>query len=109
MHTGTSAEGNDMLSKLHEIYLAFLWEFPDVQYTSWNPGLVQFLCTVHQNVLFLLHASAFNEKYKDLIQLLVCNTENRVCMPMICTQCPPQEKLIQLLLYNFDETVKFSQ
>ena len=44
------------------------------------------VCVIHQNMKLLLALVRLG--YKDLIQYLVCDTENQNCMIRRCKNCP---------------------
>lgn len=75
---------------LREIYSCFKWEYLDVKLgfskfcclkPKWcvlagSAGTYTvFVCSIHQNVKLLLDTTTIEESFKDLIKLLVCNTE----------------------------------
>ena len=45
------------------------------------------VCTIHQNVILLLHAAQIEESYKDLLKMAVCDDHNKDCMLQRCS-CP---------------------
>ena len=55
------------------------------------------VCTIHQNVVLLIHAAHLEESYKDLLSLAVCCVDNRDCMLQRCTRCPGLGTVLQLL------------
>jgi len=70
------------------------------------------VCTIHQNVVLLIHATQIEESYKDLLSLAFCSTDNRDCMLQHCTECPGFEIVLQLLQSKFkdlDEVIYFKQ
>lgn len=64
------------------------------------------VCKSHQNVKLLLHALSFLEDYRDIIESIVCDSQNRKCMLRLCTSCPKLddiiEKITKKLLENMD-------
>ena len=61
------------------------------------------VCTYHQNGKLLVDVIKWDETYKDLFKLLVCNTENAECMLYRCSNCPRIEALIAHLKYQLKE------
>lgn len=51
----------------------------------------------------LLSACEIEETYQELIEYLVCSTDNKDCMLRHCTECPNNRKLKQFLKDKFDE------
>ena len=72
------------------------------------------VCSIHQNVKFLLDAIKIEESYKDLIKMLVCNVENSECMLRHCDNCLFDDALIEYLTaklsedYDLDEEIIIS-
>jgi len=46
------------------------------------------VCKSHQNTQLLVHAANINKSYKELIEMMVCSTENKMCMIHRCPNCP---------------------
>jgi len=46
------------------------------------------VCKSHQNTQLLVHAANINRSYKELIEMMVCSTENKMCMIHRCPNCP---------------------
>ena len=70
------------------------------------------VCQKHQNSI--LAALAVDLEYKNLMKLIVCNTENRICMIHRCDSCPGKEALLKFLQNSFtdlepDNTIIFQQ
>ena len=61
------------------------------------------VCMIHRNIILLLQASNIEETYKELIQYLVCNINNKDCMLRHCEKCPPKENLKKFLYEKFEE------
>ena len=61
------------------------------------------VCTIHQNVVLTLHAAGTEETYKNLLDLMVCNAENRNCMLQRCPNCPGLEPIKALLCSKFED------
>ena len=58
------------------------------------------VCQKHQNSI--LACLALDLDYKSLMKLIVCNTDNRICMVHRCESCPGKEVLLEYLKSNFD-------
>lgn len=61
------------------------------------------VCTIHQNVILMIHATHFDESYKDLTKMLVCENPSRDCMLRHFNLCPPKEILTSFLLTKFED------
>ena len=46
------------------------------------------VCTVHQNLKLMLSAIGLDSKYHDLIEMIACNHDAKVCMVHLCEKCP---------------------
>lgn len=46
------------------------------------------VCTHHQNTQLLVHAANIDKTYKELMGMMVCNTESKMCMIHRCPNCP---------------------
>ena len=44
-------------------------------------------CTAHQNLKLMLTAVKLDKVYHELIQMIVCSSENKVCMTHMCEKC----------------------
>lgn len=51
------------------------------------------VCPYHQNVKLMIDGAKLAVDYKDLIDLIVCNSENYSCMVGKCEECPGKEVL----------------
>ena len=70
------------------------------------------VCQKHQSSY--LAALAVDLEYKNLMKLIVCNTENRICMIHRCDSCPGKEALLGFLQNSFtdleaDDKIIFQQ
>uniref|UniRef100_A0A6P7GVN1 Uncharacterized protein LOC114343446 n=1 Tax=Diabrotica virgifera virgifera TaxID=50390 RepID=A0A6P7GVN1_DIAVI len=61
------------------------------------------VCKYHQNVKLMIAGANLNTDYKDLIDLLVCNSESSECMLDLCELCPGRQFLIELLGTETDD------
>ena len=55
------------------------------------------VCTQHQNTILLCNAANLKWSYKDLMSMIVCSTENKMCMVNRCVNCPGKEVLQNFL------------
>ena len=55
------------------------------------------VCSTHQNATLLVDAIDWECTYKDLIEKLVCDTDNRMCMMHHCESCPVSAALEKFL------------
>ena len=70
------------------------------------------VCTIHQNVILLLHAAQTEETYEDLIGMAVCSLKNKDGMLQRCVQCPGFQTVRSHLLQKYkdtDEQISFKQ
>ena len=114
-----------VLCNLHELYVAFKEQNPDVKV-----GFSKFcalrakscviagksgthsvcVCTIHQNAVLLVDALDWDITYKDLMSKIVCDTSDRVCMMHRCENCPGKAALNDFLneeLSDFDSDEEF--
>ena len=61
------------------------------------------VCAIHQNVKLMTHAVPSNDTYKNLLQKLVCDTDNRACMMKQCDKCLGIIKLCDYLTDIFHD------
>ena len=69
-------------------------------------------CTIHQNVILLADATKTGLSYKDMIKMIVCDSENIMCMLHRCPSCPGSNNLQSFLDSHFsdlDYEVTFQQ
>ena len=71
------------------------------------------VCEYHQNAKLMAFAIPGVTDYKDLIETVVCDIENRDCMLHSCENCPSIDELKNFLTTKFEEIdnkdVKFKQ
>ena len=113
-----------MLCNLHELYVAFKEQNPDVKvfskFCSLHPKSCVVagksgthslcVCTMHQNAVLLVDALDWDVTYKDLISKVVCGSTNRKCMIHRCENCSGKETLRTFSneeLTEFDKDKKF--
>ena len=70
------------------------------------------VCAIHQNAVLL--CGAIDKKHNELLQHLVCDTENKICMVHTCQNCPGVDGLLNKLMEMFsdmddEESVHFQQ
>ena len=61
------------------------------------------VCELHQNVKLLVDVIPIQADYKDLLQRLVCNTDDRKCMIHLCDSCSGKEGLQAYLNEVFEQ------
>ena len=116
-----------ILCTLKELYLAFKESNPEVKVgfskfctlrPKWCVGAGSSgshsvcVCTIHQNVILLLHAAQLEEAYKELIGMMVCSEDIRDCMLQKCENCPGDAVVQELLESKFedrDEIIEIKQ
>ena len=54
---------------------------------------IQFVCTIHQNAVLVVHAIDWDVTYRDLIRKIVSDSTNRECMLRRCENCPGNKAL----------------
>ena len=114
-----------ILCNLNELYTAFKETYPDAKiglskFCSLHPRWCVIaggsgthsvcVCTHHQNAILLVDAINWNLTYKDLIEEVVCNTDNRMCMMHRCVKCTGSDGLLSFLneeLQDFEEDTEF--
>lgn len=70
------------------------------------------VCKYHQNVKLMIEGAKFNISYRDLMEFLVCDSENESCMMDKCSECPGCDALLEVLINEIDnlpEEVVFKQ
>ena len=70
------------------------------------------VCASHQNVILL--CDAIDKKRNELLQHLICDTENKNCMAHRCQNCPGIDGLLDKLMEMFcdmddEEPIHFQQ
>ena len=58
------------------------------------------LCSIHQNAILLCSATELKVTYKDLINMIVCNSQNKDCMIHPCHECLGKDSLKNYLVEN---------
>lgn len=61
------------------------------------------VCIYHQNIKLMIDGAKLNVDYKDLLEMLVCDTTSYNCMTNACDQCPGQQALIDLIKDSEEE------
>ena len=51
------------------------------------------VCSIHQNAILLCSASGLKVTYKDLINMIVYNSQNKHCMKHCCHECQGKDNL----------------
>ena len=70
------------------------------------------VCKYHQNVKLMTEGLKINVEYKDLLDFMVCSTENEACMFNECTSCPGPDLLKEMLqneLEDLPDQISFKQ
>ena len=57
--------------------------------------------SIHQNGVLL--ADACNMSYREMMSVMVCDINNKICMVHHCSDCPGEEALLVLLRKLFEE------
>ncbi|GBM94862.1 hypothetical protein AVEN_141441-1, partial [Araneus ventricosus] len=107
-----------ILCNLGELYSSFKLEYPNLKiglskFCSLRPKWCVLagasgthlvcVCTIHQNVILLIHGAGFEEEYKQLMSYIVCEGAGRECMLRHCDKCPPKDNLVQFLQAKFED------
>lgn len=110
-----------ILSNLNEMFANFKWEHPEIKigfskFCTLRPKWCVLagasgthsvcVCTIHQNVILLIHAAQLEESYHELQKLVLCEDVTQNCMLRRCEKCPSKSKLttfLQTKFENYDE------
>lgn len=60
------------------------------------------MCKYHQNVKLMIEGAKLNTSYRDVIDYLVCDIDNKNCMLHKCSECPGPETLQDVLMNEID-------
>ncbi|XP_066934504.1 uncharacterized protein [Clytia hemisphaerica] len=114
-----------VLCNLRELYAAFKMQNPDIKvgfskFCALRPKSCIIagksgthsvcVCSIHQNAVLLVDAIQWDITYKDLVNKVVCDSTNRICMMHRCENCPGVEALkvfVKEKLKDFDEEEEF--
>ena len=116
-----------LLCTVKELYNHFMSKYPEakIKLTSFHslkpkwciqPGKSGThsvcVCAIHQNVVLLCDAT--DKKHNELLQYLVCDTENKICMVHRCQNCSGIDGLLNKLMEMFcdvddEEPIHFQQ
>ena len=55
------------------------------------------VCTSHQNAQLLVHAANIGKDYHDLMAMVVCDLNTKMCMIHRCENCPGDNNLREYL------------
>lgn len=91
-----------ILCNLLELYSSFKWEHPNLKIGTSGTHLVC-VCTIHQNVILLIHRAGIEEDYKELILHMVCIKATRECMLRHCDKFPSNHNLVHFLKSKFED------
>ena len=101
-----------LLCNLKELYVSFKTEFPDIsigfsKFAELRPKWCisvgpkgthsACVCTIHQNLKLMLSAVELTKTYHELVDMLVCSSDSKVCMVHRCAQCPDENELYKYL------------
>ncbi|GBM26788.1 hypothetical protein AVEN_34768-1, partial [Araneus ventricosus] len=107
-----------ILCNLSELYSSFKLEYPNLKiglskFCSLRPKWCVLagasgthlvcVCTIHQNVILLIHGAGFEEECKQLMSYIVCEGAGRECILRHCDKCPSKDNLVQFLQAKFDD------
>ena len=71
------------------------------------------VCTSHQNAQLLVHAANIDKDYHDLMAMVVCDLNTKMCMIHRCENCPGDNNLREYLDGTFadseEEEISFQQ
>lgn len=118
-----------ILCNLRELYSGFKWEHPHLKigfskFCGLRPKWCVLagasgthlvcVCTIHQNVILLIHGAGIEEDYKELILHMVCEGATRECMLRHCDKCPSNDNIVHFLQskfedYNDEDIIEYSQ
>ena len=101
-----------VLCNLSELYTSFKDKYPDVKigfskFCTLRPKWCVLagpsgthsvcVCSIHQNAVLLVDAVNWECSYKDLIEKVVCDSDNKICMMHRCESCPGSAALKEFL------------
>ena len=107
-----------LLCNLHELYVLFKEQNPELKvgfskFCSLRPKWCVIVgtsgahsvcvCTIHQNAKLLLHVTKTGHTYKELMEMIVCDFDNKTCMVQRCEKCPGTDCLHEYLETILDE------
>lgn len=107
-----------ILLSLNELYSLFKEKLPDIKigrsmFCSLRPKWCVLpgssgthsvcVCKYHQNTKLMIEAVQINATYRDLLDFLVCDVNNKSCMFNQCSECAGSETLLDLLSNEIDE------
>ena len=117
-----------LLCNLKELYSAFKERYPDAKvgfskFCSFRPKWCisvgssgthsVCVCTSHQNAKLLVHAANIDKDYHDLMAMVVCDLNTKMCMIHRCENCPGDNNLREYLDGTFagseEEEISFHQ
>ena len=117
-----------LLCNLKELYSAFKERYPDAKvgfskFCSLRPKWCisvgssrthsVCVCTSHQNAQLLVHAANIDKDYHDLMAMVVCDLNTKMCMIHRCENCPGDNNLREYLDGTFadseEEEISFQQ
>ena len=108
-----------ILCNLKELYAAYKERFPDhnigfSKFCSLRPKWCILagpkgthslcVCTIHQNVKLMLSAIGLERTYHEIIEMIVCSRESKICMIHRCNNCPGIEAAENFLQQNMTQT-----
>ena len=101
-----------ILCNLKELYAAYKLKFPEhkIEFSKFaslcpkwcilaGQKRTHSVCvhTIHQNVKLMLSAIGVDKSYHDLIEMIVCSRESKICMIHRCDNCPGIEPVTHFL------------
>ena len=117
-----------LLCNLKKLYSAFKGRYPDAKvgfskFCSLRPKWCisvgssgthsVCVCTSHQNAQLLVHAANIDKDYHDLMAMVVCDLNTKMCMIHRCENCPGDNNLREYLDGTFadseEEEISFQQ
>ena len=64
------------------------------------------VCTIHQNVKLILGAIGLEKLYYEIIEIIVCSRESKICVIHKCNLCPGIQVVQNFLMQFLKQTQK---
>ena len=104
-----------LLCDLKELYASFKQKYPLLKigfstFCSLRPKWCVLIgcsgthsvcvCTVHQNVILMLGAVNLDKDHNELMDMMVCSRDSKMCMIHRCVNCPADNQALENYLYD---------
>ena len=104
-----------LLCDLKELYASFKQKYPRLKigfstFCSLRPKWCVLIgcsgthsvcvCTIHQNVVIMLGAVNLDKDHNELMDMMVCSRDAKMCMIHRCVNCPADNQALENYLYD---------